>query len=156
MRSSASCRASGTSARRRATRARRSRSWPRQPIDLVLADIRMPGINGLELVRQIHEIEPDLPCIVMTGYGGAEQSIEALRAGAFWYLEKPFDQGHLDVVRRLVEQAIEHGRLRAENRAAADASCARGTASRTWSATAPRCAPCSTWWTRSRTPTAPC
>src|SRR6185503_13451762 len=74
------------------------------------------GLNGLELVRQIHEIDPDLPCIVVTGFGSAESSIEALRAGAFWYLEKPFDQGHLDVVRRLVEQAIEHGRLKAENR----------------------------------------
>ena len=85
-------------------------------IDLVLSDIQMPGINGLELVRQIREIDPDLPCIVITGYGSAEQSVEALRAGAFWYLEKPFDQGHLDVVRRLVEQAIEVGRLKAENR----------------------------------------
>jgi DNA-binding NtrC family response regulator len=87
-----------------------------QPVDLVLADIRMPGLNGLELVRQIHEIAPDLPCIVITGYGGPEQSVEALRAGAFWYLEKPFDQGHLDVVRRLADQAIEMGRLRTENR----------------------------------------
>ncbi len=87
-----------------------------QPVDLVLADIRMPGINGLELVRQIHEFAQDLPCIVVTGYGSPEQSVEALRAGAFWYLEKPFDQGHLDVVRRLVEQAIEVGRLRTENR----------------------------------------
>jgi len=85
-------------------------------IDLVLSDIQMPGINGLELVRQIREIAPDLPCIVITGYGSAEQSVEALRAGAFWYLEKPFDQGHLDVVRRLVEQAIEVGRLKSENR----------------------------------------
>jgi DNA-binding NtrC family response regulator len=87
-----------------------------QPVDLVLADIRMPGINGLELVRQIHDFSQDLPCIVVTGYGSPEQSLEALRAGAFWYLEKPFDQGHLDVVRRLVEQAIEVGRLRTENR----------------------------------------
>jgi two-component system response regulator PilR (NtrC family) len=87
-----------------------------QHVDLVLADIRMPGINGLELVRQLHEIHPDLPCIVMTGFGGPEQSIEALRAGAFWYLEKPFDQGQLDAVRKLVEQAIEHGRLKTENR----------------------------------------
>ena len=86
-------------------------------LDLVVADVRMPGLNGLELVRQIHEIDPDLPCIVVTGFGSAESSIEALRAGAFWYLEKPFDQGSLDVVRRLVEQAIEHGRLKAENRA---------------------------------------
>jgi len=76
----------------------------------------MPGINGLELVRQIHEISPDLPCIVITGYGSAENSVEALRAGAYWYLEKPFDQAHLDVVRKLVEQAIEHGRLKSENR----------------------------------------
>ncbi|MDJ0853478.1 MAG: sigma-54 dependent transcriptional regulator [Myxococcota bacterium] len=87
-----------------------------QPVDLVLSDIQMPGINGLELIRQIHDVAPELPCIVITGYGGAEQSVEALRAGAFWYLEKPFDQAHLDVVRRLVEQAIEVGRLRAENR----------------------------------------
>jgi DNA-binding NtrC family response regulator len=84
--------------------------------DLVLADVRMPGLNGLELVRQIHEIEPDLPCIVMTGFGSPESSVEALRAGAYWYLEKPFDQAHLDVVRRLVEQAIDFGRLKAENR----------------------------------------
>ena len=87
-----------------------------EPVDLVLADIRMPGINGLELVRQIHEINPDLPCIVITGFGSPENSVEALQAGAYWYLEKPFDQGNLDVVRRLVEQAIEHGRLKAENR----------------------------------------
>jgi DNA-binding NtrC family response regulator len=87
-----------------------------QPLDLVLADIQMPGINGLELVRQIHEIAPDLPCIVITGYGTPQNSVDALRAGAFWYLEKPFDQGHLDVVRALVDQAIELGRLKSENR----------------------------------------
>ncbi len=88
----------------------------RQAFDLVLSDVQMPGINGIELVRQLRELDPDLPCIVITGYGSPESSVEALRAGAFWYLEKPFDQSHLDVVRRLVEQAIEHGRLRAENR----------------------------------------
>jgi len=87
-----------------------------KPVDLVLCDIQMPGINGLELVRQIHEVQPDLPCIVMTGYNTPENSIEALQAGAFWYLEKPFEQDRLDVVRRLVEQAIEHGRLKSENR----------------------------------------
>jgi DNA-binding NtrC family response regulator len=85
-------------------------------LDLVLCDVRMPGIHGLELVRQIHDLQPDLPCIVITGYGSAEASVDALRAGAFWYLEKPFDQPNLDVVRRLVDQAIEHGRLKAENR----------------------------------------
>jgi DNA-binding NtrC family response regulator len=87
-----------------------------QPVDLVLCDVKMPGINGLELVRQIRDLTPDLPCIVITGYSSAENSVEALRAGAFWYLEKPFEQERLDVIRRLVEQAIEHGRLKAENR----------------------------------------
>jgi DNA-binding NtrC family response regulator len=87
-----------------------------QPVDLVLCDVKMPGINGLELVRQIHDITPDLPCIVITGYSSPENSVEALRAGAFWYLSKPFEQERMDVVRRLVEQAIEHGRLKAENR----------------------------------------
>jgi DNA-binding NtrC family response regulator len=53
---------------------------------------------------------------VITGYGSPEHSVDALRAGAFWYLEKPFDQANLDVVRLLVEQAIEHGRLKTENR----------------------------------------
>jgi DNA-binding NtrC family response regulator len=92
------------------------RAVAEHPIDLVLADVQMPGLSGLELIRQVHDVAPDLPCIVVTGYGSAEQSVEALRAGAFWYLEKPFDQAHLDVVRRLVEQAIEVGRLRTENR----------------------------------------
>ncbi len=87
-----------------------------QPVDLVLTDVKMPGVNGLELVRQVRDVDPDLPCIVITGYGGTDSSIEALRAGAFWYLEKPFEQSNLDFVRRLAAQAIEHGRLKAENR----------------------------------------
>jgi len=87
-----------------------------QSIDLVLCDVQMPGLSGHELVRQIRELHPDLPCIVVTGYSSTESSLEALRAGAFWYLEKPFDQSHLDVVRKLVAQAIEHGRLKSENR----------------------------------------
>ena len=77
----------------------------------------MPGIDGIELLRQIGELEADLPCILITGHGSAEASVEALGAGAFWYLEKPFDQANLDVVRGLVQQAIEYGRLKSENRA---------------------------------------
>ena len=52
-----------------------------EPIDLVFTDIQMPGLSGLELVRRIHEHDPDIPCIVMTGYASPESSIEALRAG---------------------------------------------------------------------------
>jgi DNA-binding NtrC family response regulator len=91
--------------------------WVTQgPVDLVLCDVKMPGISGLELVRQIREVHPDLPCIVITGYGGAEASLEALRAGAYWFLEKPVEPAHHDVLRRLAAQAIEHGRLKTENR----------------------------------------
>ena len=86
-------------------------------LDLVLCDLKMPGINGLELIRQTRELEPDLPCILITGHGSPGASVEALDAGAFWYLEKPFEQANLDVIRGLVKQAIAHGRLHAENRA---------------------------------------
>ena len=85
-------------------------------LDLVLCDVKMPGISGLELVRRVHELAPDLPCIVITGYGGGEASVDALRAGAFWYLEKSMDGESHDVLRRLTQQAIEHGHLKAENR----------------------------------------
>jgi DNA-binding NtrC family response regulator len=87
-----------------------------QPLDLVLCDVKMPGISGHELVRQVHDVNPDLPCIVITGYGGAEASLEALQAGAYWYLDKGSEQTSHDVLRKLVAQAIEHGRLKAENR----------------------------------------
>jgi DNA-binding NtrC family response regulator len=84
--------------------------------DLVLCDVKMPGISGHELVRQVHDVNPDLPCIVITGSGGGEASLEALQAGAYWYLEKNSDSSGHDVLRKLVAQAIEHGRLKAENR----------------------------------------
>ena len=85
-------------------------------VDLVLCDVKMPGMSGLEVVKKIHALRPDLPCIIITGFGSSERSLEALEAGAFWYLEKPFEHERLDVIRRLVDQAIEHGRLKRENR----------------------------------------
>jgi DNA-binding NtrC family response regulator len=87
-----------------------------QPLDLVLSDVKMPGISGHELVRQVHDVNPDLPCIVITGHGGAEASLEALQAGAYWYLDKGSEQAAHDVLRKLAGQAIEHGRLKTENR----------------------------------------
>ena len=77
-----------------------------QQIDVVLTDLRMPNGNGLELVRRAAEIDPLVPCIVMTGYGSTEQSVEALRAGAYWYLEKPFDRD-FRTLHRLLGHAIE-------------------------------------------------
>ncbi len=87
-----------------------------QPVDLVLSDVRMPGLSGIELIRQVRELEPDIPCIVITGYSSLEHSLDALHAGAYWYLEKPFEQASLDHVRSLVEEAIQHGRRKVEER----------------------------------------
>jgi len=86
-----------------------------EPVDLLITDVQMPGIDGIELVRQVRARWPDLPCIVLTGFSTVRRSIDALRAGAFWYLEKPVSRNFTEMVRLLARQAIEHGRLRSEN-----------------------------------------
>jgi nitrogen regulation protein NR(I) len=63
----------------------------RQTPDLVILDMRLPGINGLETFKVIHEFEPKLPVIIMTAYGSTETAIEATKLGAFDYVLKPFD-----------------------------------------------------------------
>jgi DNA-binding NtrC family response regulator len=72
--------------------------------DLVLMDIRMPGTDGLEALPSLRAIDPDLYVVMMTAYGTAQTSIEAMRLGAFDYLTKPLD---LDVVKPLIEKALE-------------------------------------------------
>jgi len=59
--------------------------------DLVIVDVRLPGMNGLQTFKAIHEIEPKLPVIIMTAYGTTETAIEATKMGAFDYILKPFD-----------------------------------------------------------------
>lgn len=59
--------------------------------DLVVLDMRLPGMNGLETFRAIHKIEPKLPVIIMTAFGTTESAIEATKLGAFDYILKPFD-----------------------------------------------------------------
>mgnify|MGYP006287755925 CR=1 FL=1 len=76
--------------------------------DLVIVDMRLPGINGLETFRAIHEIEPKLPVVIMTAYGTTETAIEATKLGAFDYVLKPFEIPEmLDVI----EKALEAGRF---------------------------------------------
>jgi DNA-binding NtrC family response regulator len=86
----------------------------RAPFDLVLTDLRMPGIGGIELVRRARRRDPDAVCVVITGYGTAEQSIEALREGAFWFVDKSYDD--LATIGGLVEKGVEHRQLRRRNR----------------------------------------
>jgi two-component system nitrogen regulation response regulator GlnG len=72
--------------------------------DLVIMDIRMPGTDGLEALRNIRQIDPDVYVVIMTAYGTSQTSIEAVRLGAFEYLSKPLD---LDVVKSVIDKAVE-------------------------------------------------
>jgi len=58
---------------------------------LVITDFRMPGVDGLELIRQLHAVKPRLPMVLMTAFGTTETAIEATKHGAFEYMLKPFD-----------------------------------------------------------------
>ncbi len=77
--------------------------------DVALLDIKMPGIDGIELQRRIHEADPDLMIIIMTGYATVETAVQALKQGAYDYITKPVDPDELS---HLVAKAIEHRRAR--------------------------------------------
>ncbi len=76
--------------------------------DLVIMDVRLPGMDGLEAFRAIHEMEPKLPVIVMTAYGTTETAIEATKLGAFEYVLKPPE---FPDMLALIGQALEAGRF---------------------------------------------
>lgn len=79
-----------------------------EPFDAVLTDLKMPGMNGLDLVRELHATHPHLPIILMTAHGTTETAIEAIRQGAFDYLLKPFDMMELI---ELLQKAVNNFRL---------------------------------------------
>src|SRR5690349_8933993 len=66
-----------------------------QKFDLVLSDVRMPGMNGVELFRLVHQLQPELPVILMTAFALEGLVQEAMREGAFTLLPKPFEIEHL-------------------------------------------------------------
>lgn len=76
--------------------------------DLVIMDVRLPGMSGLAALQAISKIEPKLPVIVMTAFGTTETAIEATKLGAFDYVLKPFE---IPEILALIDQAIEAGRL---------------------------------------------
>jgi len=80
--------------------------------DLALLDIKMRGTDGIELQRRIHEIDPELTVIMMTGYASVETAVAALKNGAYDYVTKPLDP---DEIAHLVKNALSHREARQEN-----------------------------------------
>ena len=80
--------------------------------DVALLDIKMRGTDGIELQRRIHEIDPDVIVIMMTGYASVETAVTALKNGAYDYVTKPLDP---DEIAHLVKKALAHKRTEQEN-----------------------------------------
>ncbi len=83
-----------------------------QVFDLVITDMRMPDLNGIDVLRRVKEISPSTIVVIMTAFGSIENAIEAMRLGAFNYLLKPFSP---DSIEAIIEKAGEHLSLIEEN-----------------------------------------
>jgi len=80
--------------------------------DALLTDLRMKGMDGLDLLDAAHRLDAELPVVVMTAFGGVDSAIESIQRGAYHYVTKPFK---LDVVRVLLERACRERDLKSEN-----------------------------------------
>lgn len=90
----------------------------REPLDLLITDVRMPGLTGEQLLARMREVRPEAPVIVITAFGSVEQAVEMVKAGAFQYLTKPFDTDELlQTVAKALDASApqrEQARLRRE------------------------------------------
>jgi two-component system response regulator HydG len=84
----------------------------RARFDAIVTDLRMPGIDGIEGLRRFKAKVPEIPVILVTAFATVETAVEAMKAGAFDYLKKPFEPEELEIV---VGRAVEHARMRREN-----------------------------------------
>lgn len=82
------------------------------PVQIMIADLRMPGIDGFETLAQVAQIDPKIITIVITGHGTIDDAVRAMKAGAFDFITKPFKA---DAVQVVVKKALEFQRLRQEN-----------------------------------------
>jgi two-component system nitrogen regulation response regulator GlnG len=73
--------------------------------DAIISDVRMPGIDGLTLLNQIHQVDPNIPVIIMTAHSDLDSAVTSYQKGAFEYLPKPFD---VDEAVSLIKRAIAH------------------------------------------------
>ena len=83
-----------------------------ESIDLVVTDIKMPGTDGLDVLRYVLEKRPEVPVVMLTAYGSITQAVETLKAGALDYVIKPFDVEELKII---VSRGLAERRLREEN-----------------------------------------
>jgi DNA-binding NtrC family response regulator len=81
--------------------------------DIVLADVRMPGMSGLDLLQAVRETYPEIDVVMMTGYGTISSAVQAIKQGAYDYLTKPLK---LDDLKRVFQRLVERQALAAENR----------------------------------------
>lgn len=81
-------------------------------VDVALVDLVMPKMDGIELIQRMKRLNPDVVAIVLTGFGTITTAVEAMRAGAYHYLTKPFD---LDDIASLIATALDHRQLKREN-----------------------------------------
>ena len=88
------------------------KAMSRSPFDLILWDIRMPGLSGLDLLKRLREEDSETDVILMTAYATTESAIEALKLGAFDYITKPFQ---VEELVNIVRHAFEKKSLREEN-----------------------------------------
>lgn len=84
------------------------------PVDVMLSDLRMPGMDGVELLQHAKAFDPEIVVVMITAYGSFESAVDAVKKGAYDYLAKPLDKGQLTLV---VERALGRKRLADENRA---------------------------------------
>ena len=84
-----------------------------EKFDVVLTDLRMPGMDGIALLEKIRERDPEVPVVVLTAYGTIQTAVAAMKAGAFDYVLRPFD---VDALEAVIGKALELRQTRAENR----------------------------------------
>jgi two-component system NtrC family response regulator len=94
------------------------RSVRESDLDLVITDMKMPGMSGMELLEECKKIRPELPVIMMTAYGTIEMAVEAMKKKACDYITKPFNNEELKLI---IKKALENYRLTKENRRLSEA-----------------------------------
>jgi DNA-binding NtrC family response regulator len=82
--------------------------------DLLITDLKMPRMTGIELLTEARKLRPEMPVVMMTAFATVQTAVEAMRLGAYDYIQKPFDG---DEIKILIDRTLEHSRLKLENQA---------------------------------------